>query len=188
MPLLNRDRSAKEGFGVADQDRLTDMLLSMAFPPTTPEAAKVAVVAELTELARMRGTALTEEEWEGWRRGVLDGLAEDRHPEPVLLLVPVVYGLAAVALLVYFVAAGNWPLAGGAGAGVAFAAFLGWWLLRGLSAKRRLTPAERLGVVEELVSRGLVSPEEASGLRDRIAALGAGRSDADRGAGADGGA
>jgi hypothetical protein len=171
--------------GVADQDRLTDMLFGTVFPPTSPEAAKAAVVAQMAELAGMRGGALTEDEWAGWRRGILDGLADDRHPEPVFLIVPEVYGLASAGLLGYCAWVGAWQWVWAAGATLAFTAFLGWRLSRGLKAKRRLTLADRLAVVEELAARGLVSPEEASVLRDHIAALVAGRPDAEPRAAAD---
>jgi hypothetical protein len=158
---------------VTDQERLTDLMLGMVLPPTSPEAAKVAVVAQLIKLAGVRGGVLTEDEWSGWRRDVLDGLAADRHPETVMLIVPVVYGLASAGALLYCASVGAWRWAVVAGAVVAFAALMGWRLYRGLSAKRRLTAADRLAVVEELAARGLVTPEEATDLRGRIAALAA---------------
>jgi hypothetical protein len=53
---------------MADQDRLTEMMLGTVFPPTSTEAAKAAVVAQLTELASLSGAVLTEDEWAAWRR------------------------------------------------------------------------------------------------------------------------
>ena len=43
--------------------------------------------------------------------------------------------------------------------------------LRGWTAKKRLTVAERLELVAELARRGLVTPEEALELGSRIARL-----------------
>ena len=58
------------------QERLTDLMFGMIWPPTSVVAVKQSVVDVLTELKALRGQekGLTEEEYAGWRQSILDEL------------------------------------------------------------------------------------------------------------------
>src|SRR5688500_5468952 len=86
---------------MADEERLTDLMFGLIWPPASVDALKRSVVADLAELQALRGTSLTEEEHAGWRAGALNGLADNRHPEPIFLGVSVFLGLLCAGLLAY---------------------------------------------------------------------------------------
>jgi len=176
---------------MADEERLHDLMAALLWPPTSPEALKRSVVAELAELQALRDGGPSDQQFADWRAETLDGLAANRHPEGCFLVFCAFLGLACAGLLVYRLTADveEWARVAAwvAGAMLAFDVVWGWRLARGLAVKRRLTVEDRLGVVEELQGRGLVSTDEAAELRSRIARLGSGRS-AEPGAAADGGA
>jgi hypothetical protein len=155
------------------QERLTDLLLGLIFPPTSVGAVKQSVIDVLTELEALRAMekGLTEDEYVGWRTSVLDEIASNRHPEPVFLFVCGFYALVFTGLLVYGVLSGNIRWAWVAGIVLAGIAVLTIGLARGLAAKRRLTVAERLELVAELARRGLVTVDEAAELGQRISRL-----------------
>jgi len=155
------------------QERLTELMFGLIWPPTTPEAVKQSVIDVLAQLESLRGQekGLTEEEYAEWRKSILDEIATNRHPEAVFLVGCVLIGLVLAGVLAWAISAGRNDLACGFGCGVAFLVLLAIRLARGLAAKRRLTVAERLELVAELARRELVTVDEAAELGQRIARL-----------------
>lgn len=155
------------------QERLTDLMFGMIWPPTTPEAVKQSVIDVLAQLESLRGQekGLTEEEYQGWRKSILDELATNRHPEPVFLIACVPLALLLVGALAWALSAGRNDAIWGVCCGLTLLAFLALRLARGLVAKRRMTVADRLELVADLARRGLVSLNEATELGQRIALL-----------------
>lgn len=155
------------------QERLTDLMFGMIWPPTSVEAVKQSVIDVLTEIKALRGQekGLTEEEYAGWRTSILDELATDRHPESVFLVACVPLALLLAGLLAWALSAGRIDAVWGIGAGFVFLALLAIRFVRGLAAKRRMTVADRLELVVELARRELVSADEATELGTRIAKL-----------------
>jgi hypothetical protein len=80
-------------------------------------------------------------------------------------------GLLVAGLLTYGILSGRTDLIWGAGFGLVGLAVFALRFLRGWTAKKRLTVVDRLELVAELARRGLVSPEEALDLGNRIAKL-----------------
>ena len=155
------------------QERLTDLMFGLIWPPTTPLAIRQSVIDTLTELEALRGKekGLTEDEYAGWRTSILDELATNRHPESVFLFACGVFGVILTGLLVYGLLSGNTKWVWVAGLVLVAVALLALRLARGLVAKKRLPVAERLGLVEELLGLKLLSAEEAVKLREQIEQL-----------------
>jgi hypothetical protein len=155
------------------QERLTDLMFGMIWPPTSVVAVKQSIVDVLTEIKALRGQdkGLTEEEYTGWRQSILDELATDRHPESVFLVACVPLGLLLAGLLAWALSAGRTDAVFGISCGFVFLALLAIRFARGLAAKKRMTVADRLELVAELAQRELVSVDEATELGARIAKL-----------------
>lgn len=155
------------------QQRLTELMFGMIWPPTSVVAVKQSIVDVLTEIKAMRGQekGLTEEEYTEWRQSILDELATDRHPESVYLVACVPLGLILAGLLTWALLAGRMAPVFGISCGFVFLVLLAIRFARGRAAKRRMTVADRLELVAELAQRDLVSVDEAAELGARIAKL-----------------
>jgi hypothetical protein len=150
------------------QEHLTGLVLNQFWPPGSTDALRRAVVQQLAELQRLRGNGLTEEEYTGWRTDILDGLVSNRHREPIWIGTCVFFEVLLAGLLVYGVVTSHSQAVWAAGIMLTVVAALIFQLARGIAVKRRLTVAERMELIEELVARGLVSADEAVQLRTRL--------------------
>jgi hypothetical protein len=151
-------------------ERLIELSLGNVFPPTTREGTQVAVVHRLRELQALRGTELTEEEWQGWRRSILDDLVSYPHSARIMFIASLACVYIPVGALIAAIVYGSWSWAG-AGA----VALLVWGLsaycqARAFAAARGLTAEDRHEVVDALVAVSLVSPDEAAALHRRVGA------------------
>jgi hypothetical protein len=150
------------------QERLTGLMLDEFWPAASAEVLRGAVAQQLTELQRLRGNGLTEEEYTGWRTDILGSVVSNRHREPIWIGTYVFFEVLLAGLLVYGLVTGHSQATWVAGIMLPVLAVIIVQLARGLAVKRRLTIAERLGLIEEFVARGLVSADEASKLRARL--------------------
>ena len=150
------------------QERLTGLLFDQFWPPASVDALRRAVVHQLAELQRLHGNGLTEEEYTGWRTDILEGLVSNRHREPIWIATGVFFEVLLAGLLGYGLVTGHSRWAWIAGIELSVFALIIVQLARGLAVKRRLTVAERLGLIEELRERGLVSADEAGRLGARL--------------------
>jgi hypothetical protein len=154
-----------------DQNQLLVMPFKFMWPETSTENVKQSVIDQLAELQAVRSGNLTDEEYAGWRRTILNGIADNDHPEPAYIATAGIMGIVFAAGLAYALSRGRTDWVVGTGCGLVAAVVTGLQCWRGLAAKRRLSNEDRLTVIAALLDRGLVSTDEADTLRERVREL-----------------
>jgi len=150
------------------QDLGNLLLFRLIWPATPKPGKKHTLVERLTELREARHTVLAEEEYAAFRSTILGELATLPRMPISMLATLLACCLGAAALLGYSIYSGRQDFGFGAVAGFAGGLLIWFRLARNYAAKRALSREDRLEALNELVSKDLVSSEEAISLRARI--------------------
>ncbi len=154
-----------------DPDADLRLVSGLVWPAKPGAGRKHTLVERLTELGEARETVLTKRQYDEWRRGILDELGS--YPRmPIAIQVTFSVACAAlVALIVFGVLKGHDAAIWGGAAGLLAGVLMWLRSAHDYAAKRRLSRADRLAALDELVARDLVTSDEAVLLRTRIESL-----------------
>ncbi len=154
-----------------DPDADLRLVSGLVWPAKPGAGREHTLVERLTELGEAREALLTKREYDEWRRGILDELGSFPRMPIAIQVTFFLVCAALVALIVFGVLKGHDAVVFGGAVGL-LAGVLTWLgSARDYAAKRRLSRANRLAALEELVARDLVTPDEAGVLRSRIESL-----------------
>jgi hypothetical protein len=124
----------------------------------------------LVEIREAMTDLLSDDEYEAWRGMVLRQIAQRVHV-PLQWRITLAIGcLGSIGPIALGIFTGSGSLDAGGGAGLVVSAYLWYGLESDYRAKRRLTRATRLGIIERLAQMQLVSETEAAELRSMVVA------------------
>jgi hypothetical protein len=149
-----------------DEGQALEVMLSIALPPEQPAFAH-----RLEQLRDASDAVLTEDEYDQLRREILDDLVSCATFPSMLAVVLgiLLLGTFGVALIGWY--AGELGLVMAGVIPALLAVFYGRRIYRHAQAKNRLSRAERMAVVDELLALNLISVAEADELRMGIERL-----------------
>jgi hypothetical protein len=151
-----------------NQESAFRFIFSLIWPSAPPEPHKHTLVTRLGELRATRQDFLTEDEYADIRATFLAELTTHPRMPLIQLLMFVLFCVSGLAIIIYFLL-DRAPSSAGVGAVVLIVSGSMWWRMEcDFAAKRRLTRADRLTAVDDLVMAELVSAEEAATLRIQI--------------------
>lgn len=150
-----------------NQDRAFRLLLRTIQPGSGDPAENW--IQLLVEIDEARADVLTEAEYQEWRGSVFKQIVRSTGVPWALKIVLVGAMFVLVGVVAWSIAYRAGALAAGATGALIMAVFLWQGLYRDDRAKRKLTYADRLRVIDSLLGRRLVSEGEADALRSQLA-------------------